>query len=561
MPFGHKAAPSRVYAYGCRVDDDSLKAAFDQLRAAHQYRNRLVEIEHARRALVDTALRELSPELHELETAIAVEVTALDEAVKVGLASRITARSRKIALEAKEDITLRKEQLKLHRARRKELRTALFTSTAFVERQTTIDETDKATRIAARAACGVYWGTYLTIEQAMQGCRKGAPPRFLPFRGEGRLAVQFQGGEPARDMMQYGDAADSRLQIDMAAHPEGHKNPWRQARIRVGSIGKLPLWANLRVKVHREIPADAEIKWAWISARRVATHTKWSLQLVLARDCGWDQQDRRIDGGMVAIDVGWRVLPTGDLRTAYWVGDDGAEGQVVIPAERLARGRKVMDLQSIRDKNFDAIRKTLGEWLKINIVPEWAKERFVALHAWKAQAKLAAAVIAWRTQRFPGDDILDVLESWRKQDKHLYDWQEHQRKGEQDWRKNLYRNVAAQLSRQYSTAIIEDTDWRDFQTDAAVERDDGRFELEDFHRRTAGVHVLNLALRHRMVECVEASAALTTQRCHRCQSVEPFDAAHELVHTCAACGATWDQDKNACMNLLSMPAKEAPVEV
>jgi hypothetical protein len=31
---------------------------------------------------------------------------------------------------------------------------------------------------------------------------------------------------------------------------------------------------------------------------------------------------------------------------------------------------------------------------------------------------------------------------------------------------------------------------------------------------------------------------------------EPFEAADQVMHTCSHCGARWDQDVNACKNIL-----------
>ena len=45
-------------------------------------------------------------------------------------------------------------------------------------------------------------------------------------------------------------------------------------------------------------------------------------------------------------------------------------------------------------------------------------------------------------------------------------------------------------------------------------------------------------------------AAYSTQECAWCGCVEPWDAKPSIMHTCAGCGRTYDQDANACRNLL-----------
>ena len=50
---------------------------------------------------------------------------------------------------------------------------------------------------------------------------------------------------------------------------------------------------------------------------------------------------------------------------------------------------------------------------------------------------------------------------------------------------------------------------------------------------------------------VEAEqAADSTKACAWCGSVEAFDAAASIEHTCSSCIRTWDQDANAARNLL-----------
>jgi hypothetical protein len=547
------STPTRVYAYHCRVTKECLPTAMDQLFKAHQYRNKLVELERARRAAVEALLQELSPDLAALEQGITNAEQRLQAALEQGAKDRAAARKRVVTAGASAEIKAAKEGLKVLRAMRKERRTALFSSEQFKSRQEAIEDQHTIACKKARAENGLYWGTYLCVEDAAKTFRKGAPPDFHRFDGCGRLAVQVQGVLTA-SAIRYGDDADPRVQLDTRPAEEipdaRGKNPWRRARIRIGSDEKRkPVWCDLVVKMHRPLPEGAVIKWAWIMAKRIGTHTEWSLQFVVQRAAGFEPCGRA-NKGTAAIDAGWRILPNGDMRSAYWVGDDGQEGQVIIPKERLDRLKKVQDLQSIRDKNFDGIKSTVKNLLAAgHTLPPEIAERMQHLHLWKATAKLAAVAIAWRPTG--AGPIYDAVEAWRKQDKHLLEWESHQRQGEINWRTNLYRTFAAKLSEQYKTVVVEDTDWRTFARDQPMEADPGGFKLPDLPRRAAAVSTLHAALEARMTETVTRSAVDTTLRCHACGLVNEFDAAKHLVHTCTGCGATWDQDFNACMNLLA----------
>jgi hypothetical protein len=290
-------------------------------------------------------------------------------------------------------------------------------------------------------------------------------------------------------------------------------------------------------------------------------HTRWSLQFSLARASGWAKTDRDEHDGIIAINAGWRSLPNGDLRVGTCVDGEGKTSFITIPAERLARQRKVIDLQSIRDKNFDLIKAEFGAWLKDNkpaAAPAWLDEKAKDLPLWRSTSRLAAVVIHWRTNRFEGDNgphnahgMYDRLEAWRKQDKHLLTWESHQRQGEIDWRLTHFRQVAADLSKRYRTCLLMDTDWTAFARTTKPEHDDGSFTLADFHRRCAGVSYLHACLTKRMVEPIEVESENLTKTCHVCGHVnEDIEPAH-IDQQCRTCSSIWDMDVNAARNMLA----------
>ena len=69
----------------------------------------------------------------------------------------------------------------------------------------------------------------------------------------------------------------------------------------------------------------------------------------------------------------------------------------------------------------------------------------------------------------------------------------------------------------------------------------------------AAISMLQLALKqngvkyHCSVGFVKAKN--NTQRCSFCGTLNNFNAAKELVHTCTECGETWDQDGNNVVNI------------
>ena len=368
------------------------------------------------------------------------------------------------------------------------------------------------------------------------------------------MVVQLQGGlSPAEAFA----GADRRFRLEPVpdeAWDNGAPKRLQRTRawVRVDSDGREPVWAVVPVTLHRPIPDDARIKWVYLIRRRVASKDNWSLCLVLSRQSGWMKTDLA-RGGCVGIDIGWRLVPDG-LRVAYWVGDDGRSGQLVLPLRDVGRWQKAQDLQSIRSKNFDAVVLRLANWLRGRDLPDWLIERTKTLRQWRSQARLASVAIHWRGNRFDGDgEIFDAIEAWRKQDKHLWEWEHNQRRKAAAWREDTYRQLAAKLSRAYRTVCLEKTDWRQLARQAKPE-EEGNAQAAHY-MRTASPGQLTRLLAERFAEVVRVDPAHTTQRCHACGKLTPFDAAAQLTTTCRHCGAEWDQDFNAACNLLGGAAR------
>lgn len=544
--FGNQSLPSVIYRYGARPPVTGTEEVERQMRRANHYRNKLVEIELERRQEAEAIVMRLAPKLADVERSIVATETAI-EAVRDGI-RKGRAKSRKLTDATPEQrvaIAEHRAALTLFRTERKELRYTAYRSDEARAAMKVLDAKYLQRDKDARAESGLYWGTYLSIEQAMSDRRKGAPPRFARYRDEGKLAVQLQGGLMAESA--YG-CEDARLRIERIDCR--HANVW----MRIGSDdNRRPLWAVIPAILHRPIPADASIKWAYLTKRMTACHPQWAVCFVLAREAGWAKSDTAQDGA-VGIDVGWRVLEHG-LRVASWVGTDGDAGELILPTADVARWQKCRDLQSIRDTRFDAARDWLAAWLAEHAdVPAWLLERCETLRQWRSQARLAAVVVAWRDLRFDGDvTIFAEMEAWRKRDKHLWTWQEAQRAKAIRWREDVYRNFAAQLSRRYETAYIEDTNWRKMGELPDAEDTEAKTPAA-YYRTVASPGRLLEIVRERFSDHAKMPAENTTQRCHVCGGLVGFDAARHLEATCQHCGAEWDQDVNAAHNLLSSGA-------
>lgn len=543
--YGHESLPSRIYSYGARPPSENADLVREQLRAANRYRNALVEQELRRRQQSLQALLDAFPDAVRLQDDVVRLEAELEEARIALKRQHAIDRRRSATTEQKDQVQSIVVRLREARAVWKARKAECWADPFLVSRLEAVEAEDNTTRKTLRAACGIYWGSYLSVEQCLKDARKGAPPRFKGYRGEGKLAVQLQGGLSVSEALL---GTDQRLRIEVVSGTR--KKPYAIAWLRVGSEGRAPIWAKVPFVLHRPLPPESQIKWAYLLCCKVGPHEKWSVQFVLSQK-EWVREDAALEG-MVAVDIGWRRVADG-LRVAYWVGDDGAEGELVLSEYDLNGWERADTLRSTRDKAFDAERLRLHAWLTIaEGVPEWLREMTATLHAWKSQRRLAAVAIRWREERFASDEEgFELLEAWRRQDRHLWCWETAQRRGIGAWREDLYCRFAAMLRRRYRTVILEKIDWRHFHRLPKVEQEAPEAAAREWVRNAAPGRLAEI-LREKMVENQMTKAAFTTQRCHACGEREEFDAKMDLEHVCSHCGNVWDQDANAAKILLSL---------
>lgn len=611
----------RIWSFGAKSPTIHLEQVREAIFAAHRYKNALVAQEHERRKRVHEATCLHFPRLLTAEGELAqidFRIGEISDSIR-----RSNAKSRSRSTGTKEQ----KAEIAALRSRRKEiyaevkkekksaygsdeikaarkavsaakkakdaeslasaisdlesLESAWFAAVPSAgllrDELANIETWDSETRKSLRAECGVYWGTYLSVEDSMQGSRSGAPPQFRRWEGHGKIAVQFQGGLTAEKLL---EAQDTRMRIEQV-----NGKHWL-AYLRIGSERREPIFAGVPFILHRDLPDDATAKWAYLIQRRIGTQTRWELQVILSRE-SW-RKDGTAESGNVGIDVGWRRVKEG-LRVAYWVGSDGQEGQLVLPDDHIGMWKKAESLQSICSRHMDYIRPILAKWMREQeSLPEWFLRRFVKrgealpsvheaaswLLMWKSSARLAALIVEWRGNRIDGDQrpidgaaearslmqldqqhygapssIYEIMEAWRKKNKHLTDWVSFQRQKAINRRMDTYRKFADMLRKKYGTAHVEDVNWSKAMRLPQVEDEAVSGAIKEY-QRVASVGLLLRCLSESMAGVVKVSAEETTSRCAACGEISGEPNPEMMNHTCTECGETYDQDKNAARNLL-----------
>lgn len=581
-----------VYKYGLSCPTYNATAVDRQMRLAHEYRNTLVQIERGRRAAMRGAEERWAGVCALRAMAIEADaaVAAAFAAVK---AARASSRSRSEGAPMREALDVARQKKRAGLELVAEARRKLREDTAFIAEADRINELAAGLRRSAREHCGVYWGSYLLVEAADAASRsmplydgiEPNDPAFVRWTGDGRVAVQIQGGMPTEDIF----GADTRVQIDAVDQaPWLYKSPVGERRraartklrLRIGSTerGK-PIWAEWPMVMHRPLP-PGQIKWVTVSARidgarsgRSGTFVRWAAEITAELE-GSRRRHRppqHEGASAVGVNLGWRLMEDAGIRVARWHGTDGASGELRLPRELVGMTEKVEDLQAIRDNYFDVARDALVGYSGTAAAPPWLLRTCATLSQWRSIGRLRNVVRRWRRERDGATDghdgMFGTLDAWERRDHHLWAWQHAQRQNYIARRNDLASNLAAELARRYDVLVLEEFDLRPMRRTTGPTPEDAPLQVAP---QRANQHAVAPGeLRRALRDAFGADEALvpapnTTRECHVCHVVEAFDAATEVRHTCQN-GHEWDQDDNAAINLIerwrdaqsTAPAREA----
>lgn len=392
------------------------------------------------------------------------------------------------------------------------------------ESKDTINENAKIWQKWARAHCGVYWGTYLLIEGAIDLARKTKDgPAHQRYEGEGSVAVQVQTQKRLPGL----------VVLTPAEPPPGVRPGSRRARrqyytlsLRVGSDDKRrPVWAQWPMVMHRPLP-PGPITGVQVTRRRVGPRYVWTAQITVT--C---EPSRAIPEtmGAVGLDLGWRQTPEG-VRIASL--SDGS--RMLVDPRLRAQLQKVEDLRSIRDLNFNAARDALPKE-----GPDWYREIRRYAHAWRSPKRMVMLRRRWARERWAGDDeAFAALDAFCYHDQHLWAWESSQRGKAIRHRREIYRVFAAQLARKYQTLHMEKLNLR-----ALKSASPGVYQLV-----APGSLVAALVNAFGPERVVYVNPAYTSTDCHLCahrNKIEP----ETVAYACAGCGADLDRDINAAINI------------
>lgn len=564
------ATPVRVYSYGCKAPITNANLVEEQFWLASRQYNDLIASERIRR----DDIREVQatvPELGAMMTALEEAVQSLDaarDAVKAVKASggKASTEQKALAAEIKSRIKSIRQQIKDYKDAHKDELRALYTE---------IDAAAKSRKKTIRASAGTRHGTYTRVEEAVMQASSSSkrPPKFHRYDGSGCIGTQIteppktvrstEGGPKGLTVTELYACKDTRLQIvplqegwEGLGRHHRRKTHRTVVRLRVGSENRQPVWAEFPLFLHRPLPADAIIKWAYIVRKRVGRKYQWSLQLTIESETFRARASSAETGTAIGVDLGWR----GGRRVAYVADLEGGGAEIAVPERTTEGAQKVEDLRGIRDKNFEFVRDALVAHLRgRSALPEWLEDMRRHMHQWRAPRRLVALIN--RDSKEPCgalDDIREKLRAWAKQDRHLLDWESAQREGGLAHRREYYRKVAAHIAQRYETIVIEDREDMDltkFGTMKAPEDGDPS-EYRKYRRNLRAAspgmfrEILLKATSKYGAHVIDNKAAYTTRTCNNCGYAKKWENPSECEHRCASCGTVFDRDLNAARNLL-----------
>lgn len=568
-----------VYRYGLLAPEKNASIVSEQMRLAHAYRNRLCEIERGRRAALRDA--EVRLGVREAQTTLQAASAATSAIVEKIKSLRASKRARSVPAEM--TLALRDAKAAEGAARKafSACRAALRESGALAEEAIRINACALELITSARKFCGVYWGTYQLVEFAMRAASKmplydgsePSDPRFARWNDEGAVSVQLQGGLAVEDLF----GGNTLLRVN-PVDPAAWKSPIRSERrrlsrttlhLRVGSEARDPVWASFPMIMHREIPPGSVIKRVTATLRHIGPRPEWSVEFTV--ELPPDARKTSCGEGIVAVDLGWR-MKEGGMRVAMYLGDDMPEAEeLLLPTRMLDALTKGSAIQATRSRAFDVAIAALVSLVRRDPgVPDWVRKDAATAGRWKSENRLARLVRRWwatsgvgnvthaevEAWTDPGVDAwtLRDLELWRYHDFHLWEYGRSQTTGALRNRREVYRAFAAKLASRYKTLVLEDFDLRDVAEKPSVESPGVNTRARS-NRHLAAVSELRGALVNAFVsgggETREGGAAYSTMKHNACGYVdEAWDASLAITHVCRRCGKEFDQDENACRNLI-----------
>lgn len=582
----------KTYKYGLLAPIVNGDLVRSEIKKAHIYQNKLIEIERWRRDEFRKIEKD-APSLSSFEDAYAKAEIELSLIIKEQ--KSINSKARKKVND--ESLSLKKKDAqKIFKKCKEDLRTARKSLKENVDIKTAKDkiyEEEKSKVRELRKNKDTPWyGTYMLIEDALQKTKKmplydGVDPnnpRFKSFNGEGRIGIQQVIGskspkidDDGKQILNEGgkkmttanketlnkilEGSSKSIQIiDTYTLPlknnGGKKKVGTKSikilKLRIGSDEKKkPIFADFPMIYHRPIPTGSTISVIQVICNKIGPRERWTVSITIETP---DVKIPITNNKAIAFDMGWREKENG-VTIATYQTSDGKRGEIIVPNNCLDKLRKAKDIKSIRDLEFNKAKEKLSEFIKSQSISDWLKEKTEHLHLWKSSNRLVRLVKDWYNNRFDGDeDIFEYLGKpgnykdknnivkggWRYHDFHLWQWESSQRNKAINYRNEIYKQAVSKLSQEYEIAIFEDVKLNNL----------ARGKVGSTNRQLTAPGLFRELSKDKFNKYTEVSARHTSMDCAQCKHRNEKTSALEFF--CENCKIEIQRDENAAVNILNL---------
>lgn len=422
------------------------------------------------------------------------------------------------------------------------------------------------------------------------------------FDGTGTLLVNLKPGEKnKRDYLEVSDPKGPHRNTFCVPLPDPEywdtlKDRQRKqqgrviARFRIATNDTPDFLQEIPVQLSQAIEADEVIKSAKLVITKVGLQFKGSIQITTHTP----SPSKTKNSGKVFFHLGFRREKGNKVRAMTWkadtpfhvwidvannprypelnktmtVNDNLKGGTVCIPNYWMQKAVDDQTLRSQRDTLMNELRQTLIEWVEtvdpvdhpiytdpITSAPE--KITVLKLKQWKNPMQFVRLAFAWRDNppnKPNGQEIAEILELWRKNDKKLYNSQVGATRKAALRRNDLYSQVAVLFADQYGEFIIDDTNYAEI---AQLAKNDTK--LPNKANKAIGRQRSNTApsiLKEKLATKAEAEGIPVTKVSSMYITVQHNSCGTfnkridgKMTITCQECGEKYDVDENALENI------------
>jgi hypothetical protein len=384
---------------------------------------------------------------------------------------------------------------------------------------------------------GLYWGSYLLVEQAFSAAWKSrdffSDVKFKSWHSGGVIGVQIQSLQDMNSFFKIEKAFDPR---------EGRRAGQRHTlQIRVGTINDEPVWSDpIKFEMHR--PLKGIVTWVMICLSYRGTREIWSVNFTCSNVPARTDDAQE---GSVAIDVSWRKMPNGCIRIAYARGSNGNEYEMTMNQRWYERIERADRIRSFRDQRLNELK---AQDKRFCLVKKPHRVRAFALKHNIEDIKGGYKYSDKKGHRY------ENLKGWCDYDLHLDQYELGCRRKSVAARRDAMKVWIRMLRRRYATAIIKDSSHKEMKDRKRAIKDGIRRPArKQGHHAAPGEFIEEICKvfgRDDNVAVVESPG--TTATCTECGHL--MEVGPELLVTCEnmiceQCGAQRDRDRVSTQNL------------